>query len=184
MYETLALLQLPVLLGLLLTATVTDVREHKIYNWNTYPGMLAGLAFHTIAAGWPGLQFAGIGFVTCGLIMVICFVLFNIGGGDVKLVAMMGAFLGLQKGVEALLWTFILGSAMGVAILIWRFGVWHLLRKAVEHLKLVWQAKGWIAPTPEEREPLQRWLFLAPAALLATLIVVGKPWLRRWGIAL
>ena len=33
-------------LGLTLVAAATDIRWHKIYNWNTYPGMIAGLALH------------------------------------------------------------------------------------------------------------------------------------------
>ena len=114
--------------------------------------------------------------------MVFCFVLFDIGGGDVKLIAMMGAFLGYQDGIEAMLWTFILGSAMGIAILIWRFGFWHLVKKSGHHLWLVFRAKGWIAPTDEEREPLKRWLYLAPAALVATLVVLNKSQLAEWGI--
>lgn len=171
-----------VLLGFLIAATVTDIRENKIYNWTTYPGMVAGLLLNGWFGGWAGVEQSAAGFFLCGGVMVICFVLFNVGGGDVKLIAMMGAFLGLENGIEAMLWTFILGSLLGIAMLIARFGVVHLLRKSWEHLRLVWRAKGWIPPTEAERQPLQRWLFLAPAALCAACIVLGKPWLRAWGI--
>ncbi len=171
-----------VLLALLTVASVTDLRENKIYNWTTYPGMAAGLILNGALRGWPGLQEAVAGFLVCGAIMLVCFVLFNIGGGDVKLIAMMGAFLGVQDGIEALLWTFILGSLCGIVMLIAKFGVAHLLKKSIEHLRIVWRAKGWIPPTEEERKPLQRWLFLAPAGWLAAAIVCGKPWLREWGI--
>jgi prepilin peptidase CpaA len=153
-----------VLLGFLIAATVTDIRENKIYNWTTYPGMVAGLLLNGWFGGWAGVEQSAL------------------GGGDVKLIAMMGAFLGLENGIEAMLWTFILGSLLGIAMLIARFGVAHLVRKSWEHLRLVWRAKGWIPPTEAEREPLKRWLFLAPAALCAAGIVLGKPWLRAWGI--
>jgi prepilin peptidase CpaA len=170
------------MLVLLAVASVTDVREHKIYNWTTYPGILLGLGLNFGLGGWHGLQDAAAGFALCGFLMVVCFVLFNIGGGDVKLVAMMGAFLGVRDGIEAMLWTFILGSVMGLAILIWKLGLLHILKKTWEHLKIVFTARGWIPPTDEEREPMQRWLFLAPAGFFAGAIILAKPWLHEWGI--
>ncbi|MDB4638143.1 MAG: A24 family peptidase [Planctomycetaceae bacterium] len=170
------------LLGLLLVATYTDLKDQKIYNETTYPGMLLGLILSAAFAGWPGVQHSLAGFLVCGTVMVVCFLLFDVGGGDVKLIAMMGAFLGVQEGIEAMLWTFILGSIMGIAILIWKFGIAHLMKKTIEHLWLVFRAKGWIKPTEEEREPLQRWLFLAPAALAAVMIVLSKSWLAERGI--
>src|SRR5438270_468124 len=81
--------------------------------------------------GWlsdlSGLEDSLKGFAVCGGLMLVCFVFFGIGGGDVKLIAMMGAFLGFYRGVEALLWTFVLGAAAGLAILIWRVGLWRLI---------------------------------------------------------
>lgn len=166
------------LLLLLLIATYTDVREHKIYNWTTYPGILLGFLISGYFGGQEGFQDSFSGFLMCGLIMIVCYLLFDIGGGDVKLIAMMGAFLGLNDGIYALLVTFIFGSAMGMVILIWQCGVWHLISKITEHLQLVFKAKGWVSPTDEEREPLKRWLFLAPSAFAAAVIVMSEPWLN------
>lgn len=155
------------LLGLLLIATATDVARHRIYNWNTYPGILLGLGINTFLNGTDGLQFGLAGFLACGFIMLFCFVLFNMGGGDLKLIAMMGAFLGWQRGVEAMLWTFIIGGVMGVAVLLWQFGLWHIVKKTWGHLRLMMRARTWIPLDEKEREPLKRWLFLAPAGLAA-----------------
>ncbi|MFQ5733690.1 MAG: prepilin peptidase [Planctomycetaceae bacterium] len=163
-----------ILLALLAVAAVTDVRRHKIYNWNTYPGIVAGLVLNGLTAGWIGVGGAALGFLVCGFVMLLCFVLFDMGGGDVKLIAMMGAFLGFQKGVEAMLWTFVLGAVMGMAIVIWRYGFLTLLANAWRHVRLVFQAWGWISLTKEEREPLQRWLFLAPSALAAVGVVMAE----------
>src|SRR5687767_13335666 len=97
------------LFALVAVAAVTDVSRHRIYNWTTYPGILAGLllavagwnlesATPSIArawqplVGWLSVSDAFGGFLVCGLFMVVCLVLFPvIGGGDVKLIAMMGA---------------------------------------------------------------------------------------------
>ena len=170
------------LLGLLIVAAITDLKQHKIYNWTTYPGILLAFCLSIALQGPEGLKASLLGFLICGVSMVVCFALFDIGGGDVKLIAMMGAFLGMMDGIQAMLWTFILGSVMGMVILIWKFGAIHLIKKTAHHVWLMLTAKGWINPTPDEREPLQRWLFLAPAALAATLIVISKSWLARQGI--
>ena len=162
-----------VLLAFLAVATVTDLRGHKIYNWTTYPGILAGFVLNAALHGWPGLEQSGLGFLVCGFVMLVCFVLFNVGGGDVKLIAMMGAFLGLERGVTAMLWTFVLGGVMGIAILIWQFGILSLLAGAWRHLRLTFRARGWLPLTEEERQPLQRWLYLAPSALAAVVVVIA-----------
>ena len=55
--------------------------------------------------------------------MIVCFVFFpGIGGGDVKLMAMVGALLGTYDGLEALLWTFVLAACFGLIVLVWRVG--------------------------------------------------------------
>ena len=40
------------LLGLTLVAAATDVLRRKIYNWNTYSGILAGLALSAVGSVW------------------------------------------------------------------------------------------------------------------------------------
>ena len=37
-----------VLVALLLVASVTDIRQGRIFNWITYPGLVAGLLFGAI----------------------------------------------------------------------------------------------------------------------------------------
>ena len=97
--------------------------------------------------------------------------MFKVGGGDVKLIAMLGAFLGPEKGIEAMLWTFVLGGCIGLIVLIWRVGSARLIVHVFRHI--VWTLRlGRLSPlTEEERAQLQPPLFLAPCALLAVVIV-------------
>src|SRR5688572_12232899 len=111
---------------LLLTAVAawTDFRRHRIYNWTTYPGILAGFICQAIDAGTAGLEDALWGFLACGGMMLLAFVFFpDLGGGDLKLIAMLGAGLGLQDGILTMLWTFVIGFAAGLAWLIWQEGL-------------------------------------------------------------
>ncbi len=167
------------LLIFLLIAAATDLRKQSIYNWTTYPGMLAGVLVNalgqgSLGQGWDAIQSSIAGFTICGSVMLLCYVLFPMGGGDVKLMAMIGAFLGPYRGIEALLWTFVLGSIMAVAYLIWTTGIIKMIGGIGHHLVLVFRSKGWVPLTKTEREPLQRGLFLAPAGFVAVCIVVGR----------
>ena len=173
--------------ALCLLAAATDVRRHKVYNWTTYPGMLAALGLNAVgtlsglveqpedpwtrAVGWIGLGPSLTGFLACGFIMLVCFVFFRVGGGDVKLLAMLGAFLGLEQGIETLLWTFVLGGAVGLCLLIWRVGLWTLLTRVGRHLLWTLRLASLSKLTEDERQQLQPPLFLAPSALAALLIV-------------
>ncbi|MDA0588202.1 MAG: A24 family peptidase [Planctomycetota bacterium] len=170
------MIALCVLFVLLAGATWTDVARHEILNWNTYPGMLAGLllnvaGFGVLGSGFEGLSASLAGFLACGFIMLFAFVFFQLGGGDVKLVAMMGAFLGVELGLFALLWMFSVGFVLGVAIIIWQVGFVQIVKNVWWHLALVIKARSWVPMTTEQRKPLDRGLFLAPSALIATVIV-------------
>lgn len=171
-------------------AAVTDVRSHTIYNWTVYPGIVLALIISLIATlagrdmiqgsasdvawfGTPDVWSALFGFLSCGSIMLVCYVFFpgGLGGGDVKLLAMIGAFLGTGEGLEVMLWTFVLGGCFGLAMLVWQVGFFQLIARMAKRVKSVVTARSWIPLTDEEREPLQVRLFLSPAALIAVVIV-------------
>jgi Flp pilus assembly protein protease CpaA len=150
---------------------VTDIWRRRIYNWTTYPGILAAFAANTLEAGLPGFEESVKGFLGLGLIMLVCIAAFPIGGGDVKLLAMLGAFLGFRAGLEALLWTFVLGSVMGLARVIWAVGIVRLLGRLGRRAWNLVRGQWWTPADEAERTLLDTRLFLAPAALAAVVIV-------------
>ncbi len=167
-----------VLLCLTVVATLTDVSQQKIYNWTTYSGIVIALILsggQTLFASnvYSEVSFGAslTGLAACGGIMLICFLLFQIGGGDVKLLAMMGAFLGLEPGIETLLWTFVIGGAMAAVILIWKIGMLKLFKRIVQQLMCRFGVGVWDELSPDEKQQLKIPLYLAPAALAALLIV-------------
>ena len=170
------MLSLVVLFVLLLIATYTDIRWQSIYNWTTYPGLFLAFLIRSLEEGQTGAEDALAGALGCGGIMLICFLLFQLGGGDLKLLAMIGAFLGWQRGFEALLWTFILGSIGGITAVIWQLGAWNIMQRTAAHLRRMVQYRGPVPLTDADRAPLQRMLFLAPAALVAAVIVTADRW--------
>ncbi len=164
-----------VLFLLLGIAAWTDATRHKIYNWNTYPGVLIALAARGLDGGWLGVQDGIRGFLVCGFIMIVCFVFFpDMGGGDVKLIAMMGAAFGAHDGILVMLWTFVLGFVAGLSILIWREGARNIILRLLIMLREAAVTRG-RGRTQDDDSPLKRWLYLAPAALAAAVIV-------RWNL--
>ncbi|MFV0442424.1 MAG: prepilin peptidase [Planctomycetaceae bacterium] len=162
-----------VLLVCLTLAAWNDVRAGLIPNRVTYTGILLCFLAQSADRGSEGLRDAGWGFLTCGGLILLIYLFGGTGGGDVKLIALLGAGLGWQDGLAATLWTFALGALMAMTVLIWRLGAARILAKTVQQLWWAVRLRGWLPLTPEERQPLQRTLFLAPAALVALLVVRG-----------
>jgi prepilin peptidase CpaA len=175
------------LLGLVLVAALTDLRWHKIYNATTYPGILAALGLNAVgsllraaswvdekqlrAIGWLPVTESFCGLLVCGLLMLACFVFFDVGGGDVKLIAMLGAFLGPQQGIEAMLWTFVLGGCAGLIVLIWRLGPVRLIATLLRQVLGILRLRRRTPLSEEERRELRSPTFLAPSALAAVVLV-------------
>jgi prepilin peptidase CpaA len=176
-----------VLLALLLVATYTDIRWRIVANWTTYAGALAALAANGTATlmgldveadlnawyGVIGFHDSILGLLGCGFVMLVCYVFFpgGVGGGDVKLIAMMGAFLGPYLGLEAMLWTFVLGGCSAIIVLIWRFGLFHLLGRALQMLGQLIRFRLLAPLKDEERAALKTDVYLAPSALAAVIII-------------
>jgi len=182
---------LNVSLGLLLVlmgvCAYTDLRWRKIYNAVTYPGLLAALLLNaggsvaehwgvsseqtTRVMGWIGWWPSVLGLLACGGIMLVCYVFFGQGGGDLKMMAMLGAFLGVREGIEVLLWTFVIAAALAMILLIWRVGAWQLVRQASLRLVHALRLKDVSQLSSTAGSPLKTVLDLAPSALVALVVV-------------
>lgn len=75
-------------------AAVSDLRTRRLPNWLTVPAFAAGLVAHTVMNGFSGLGFALLGFCTGFGILLVLWLIGGGGGGDVKLMGALGAWLG------------------------------------------------------------------------------------------
>jgi prepilin peptidase CpaA len=146
---------------ILLGATVTDCLHGKIYNALTYPAIGCGLVLNTVVqpAG-VGLGAATLGFAVAFLPMLLGFLAGGIGGGDVKMMGAVGAFLGFEETVTALLCVFLVAVALVGAWVVFKEGFVGLLVR-VRHA---------FSPVPDEpREERLRFPF-------ALAILLGVAW--------
>ena len=107
-----------ILAAALLTATVTDLKSQRIYNWLTFPLMLAGLAFHATVGGLDGLLMSAAGFGLGLAVMILPFMLGMMGAGDVKLMAGIGAWVGASTILTAFVFTCLAGGVYGLGVLL------------------------------------------------------------------
>jgi prepilin peptidase CpaA len=75
-------------------ACVTDIQDRRIPNWLTGGSAAAALLLHVMLGGWSGLQQSALGWAVGILLFLPFFLLNGMGGGDVKLLAAFGAWLG------------------------------------------------------------------------------------------
>jgi prepilin peptidase CpaA len=119
----------------LLTSAAFDAAYRRIPNLLTYPAILIGLAVNLALAPalsyaeagtaqiWlaaPGLREGLLGFLLCAFIGVVSFMARGLGGGDVKVLAAVGAMLGLSQTLPVLFNTLVIAAALGV--LSWALG--------------------------------------------------------------
>ncbi|TVP58282.1 MAG: prepilin peptidase, partial [Gemmatimonadales bacterium] len=142
-------------MGSLLVVTLSlgaagfDLRERRIPNWIVMSALVSGLAFRlTLGSGAfvGGLLAVGLAF-TFGLVF---YLLGGLGAGDVKLMAGLAAFLGL----EGLLTGLAVMSAVGVAMALWatwRKGVLGRTFRNLLHFALTLgraSFRGWKGESP------------------------------------
>jgi prepilin peptidase CpaA len=124
---------------LLATAVFHDVRARRIPNAVVFPGMLAALALHALVPAGAGLFAAhpgGLGLASAfgGLGLGLAFlmplyVLRLMGAGDVKLLAMVGAFVGAGQILVVGIVTLIAGGVLALVFAAWQ----RKLRALVGH---------------------------------------------------
>ncbi len=86
-------------------AIVDDVSRRQISNWIPLVAFASGLLLHLFEAGWRGAGTALLGTVAGAGVFLIFYLAGGMGGGDVKLMAGFGAVLGINRLLEAALWT-------------------------------------------------------------------------------
>lgn len=102
--------------AVLMVAACIDAWSARIPNWLTYPAFPIGLVVHTIGWGWSGLGAA----LLASLIVFVGGVLLLLpgwmGGGDVKLLTGLAAFVGLGAFGEIMFYAVWVGFFLGLAV--------------------------------------------------------------------
>ena len=120
-----------ILLGILLSLAVwNDIKNRLIPNKIVFPGSLIGIALNTLINPGTGLfnePFGGLGILIAiaglavGLIIMLPFYALHVmGAGDVKLMAMIGAFIGPLAIVKVALFSMVAGGLLALIVALWK----------------------------------------------------------------
>ena len=93
----------------LIVAAVIDGAILKVPNWLTFPFIICGWVHCTLQAGWAGLGFSLLGTFVGMMLLLVLRNVGGMGGGDVKLLAGVGAWLGTVVTLYAFAATAIVG---------------------------------------------------------------------------
>ena len=125
-----------VLAVVLIVAAICDLRQGKVFNWLTYPAIVVGLALGAAEGAAAGQMretlvnhVLGLGFAFG--VLFLAYLMGGMGGGDVKLMAAVGAFLGWHDWatVHAVFYSFLVAAAVGLIMMIWRGQTRLVLRR-------------------------------------------------------
>ncbi|HMC10608.1 MAG TPA: A24 family peptidase [Pirellulaceae bacterium] len=107
----------------LIVAAVIDGFELKVPNWVTFPFILGGWAYSTLAFGWEGLGWSLLGTVVGLALLLPSYAIGGMGAGDVKLLAGVGAWIYGMHTAYAFAVVAIVGAVLAVGMVLAR-GAW------------------------------------------------------------
>jgi prepilin peptidase CpaA len=158
-------------------AAASDAATRRIPNALTLGAAGVALAFGAAAGGWQGLGWSAAGWLVGLLLFLPLFALRAMGGGDVKLLAAFGAWLGPALVVWVAVYGAIAGGVLALLLVLWR----GRLATTIANMWAIvahWRLAG-VTPHPVvtlDNPDAVRMPYALPIALgaLATL------WLRVW----
>lgn len=133
-------------IGISLIACVTDLRTRRIPNILTFGAALVGLVAHAALDGPAGALTAAGGWLTGLIIFLPFFALGGMGGGDVKLLAALGAWLGPYQTLYLALYSGVAGGVLAIVVAFSRGYLRVALANVLDILRY-WHASG-IRPVP------------------------------------
>ena len=126
--------------ALVCTAAWWDFSTHRIPNWLTVSGLAVALLLRALV----GFGSLALGLEGLGLALAVSLALYAlraIGGGDVKLLAAVGAFFGFPRAISALALMAVLGGAFALLSMV-RRGLLPLLIFNTVDLVKSWRTLG------------------------------------------
>lgn len=101
-----------------LLACVTDLKSFRIPNYITAPLAASGIVFHGVFYGSAGLQNSIFGLLFGFFSLMLLYLIGGMGAGDVKLLAAVGAWLGVPTIVYVFIVAAVTGSLYSFALLV------------------------------------------------------------------
>jgi prepilin peptidase CpaA len=106
-------------LGFTSIAVSIDLKTRRIPKWLTVTAAVMGLAYHVVTYGLAGLMTSLAGFATGFGILLVLWLIGSGGGGDVKLMGAVGAWLGAFSTLLVFIGSGLFAVVCTVALIVW-----------------------------------------------------------------
>lgn len=164
-----------VMMLFLSVAVITDFRSRKIPNWLSGTGIVVGLVLSALSdPSGPGTGTHLVGAIlgcAVGLVLLLpAYAIGKLGGGDVKLMAMCGAFMGVHGVFWATMYSLIAGGFLAVLWILFHVGHRSAFYRCVGLYSLLVLPGGGDALKVSEDSPLKA--HMPYAAAIATGVMI------------
>ena len=170
-----------VLVLVLIASAIDDVRTSKIHNWITYPAVLAGLIGHCfggidLRGQRLGLDGAMIGLAVGFGPMFIAWRAGGVGGGDAKLMGVVGALAGWEFALASLFYGFAIAGIMAFIVMLRRRIVRRTLGRVWRFILLIMMRAKPADPSEADSPTIAIGLALSIGAALELVdLLLGGP---------
>lgn len=115
-----------ILVTLLGVAAWFDIKARRIPNWMVLTGLISSLAIQLLYSS-GSVSAWGLGLLAGFGLFLPLYLVRAMGAGDVKLMAMVGGFLGPAAAVDVVLTTLVAGGVLAIAVALWSGALRHVL---------------------------------------------------------
>lgn len=160
-----------------LLAAISDYRTRRLPNWLTVPACGAAIVLHTAVNGLSGLTFAAAGFATGFSILLVVWLIGGGGGGDVKLMGALGAWLGASLTIHVFLFTAALAAVLTCVAVFYGLlsGGIGFLRRSLPAGAAVSTSQTELSPADSRARPRRGMPYAIPVAA-GTCLVLAYAW--------
>lgn len=163
-----------ILIFILVSAAISDIRFQKIPNWLTFPAMIGAIIYNTLSLGVAGFLFSAGGICVGLSVMILPYLMGGMGAGDAKLMGAVGGLLGAKGVFIAFLLTALIGGIYAMIVLAIYGSLRETLRRYWFILKTFFPAGKIIYIPAPERDPHPRLRYGVAIALGTMLSVLMK----------
>jgi len=103
-------------LSIALLGCVTDLWTRRVPNVLTFGAAAGAFGYYLAGDGWAALGWSALGWLTGVVLFLPFFALRGLGGGDVKLLAAIGAWLGPLPTLSVAFWGAIAGGPLALVV--------------------------------------------------------------------
>jgi prepilin peptidase CpaA len=130
-----------------LLGAITDVRSARLPNRLTYSALITAIVLRTGLLGWAGLKSGAVGIGIAGGLFCVLYVLGAMGGGDMKMMAAVGAWVGSTHVVTVLVAIALAGGVLALVSMIFNKNLIQTVRNTVR--LVLYRFTSGLQPHPE-----------------------------------